>query len=134
MSNAALQGELLDLIQVQGALMEKLAEMHAEREATKIACAALIPGAARALVENARIEPHQEKQAAEVLANPAKVLEILTKTAAHRVEAEVPAVGRPVAPQGQSFTKKAGSNNMGRRPSGEIDNATLAMKRQLGLA
>lgn len=131
MSNPILQQELLDYVQANGVLMEKAAEVHAQREAEKGACAALIPQAVQALLDNERIEPHQKEAAAQYLSDPVKVLEILIKTAGHRNQAEQQTVGKPVAPQGQ--VKKAGANNMGRRPAGESDAATQAMKTRLGI-
>lgn len=134
MSNPTQQRELLDYIQVNGALMEKAAEVHARLEAEKAACAALIPEAVKALLDNERIEPHQKEAAERVLQDPVKVLEVLIKTANHRNLAEQTAVGKPVVPQGQGQVKKASVNNMGRRPAGESEAATAAMKARLGIA
>ena len=89
------QEKIADLIGHTHAQFTKIA---AEKEAAAKQAAAvdaLIPTVVAALLVNGRIEPHQQKAAAEALRDPVKTLEILLKTAAHRNESEE-ALGQPV--------------------------------------
>jgi hypothetical protein len=89
------QEKIADLIGYTNATMEKVA---AEKEAAAQLQAkvdALIPSVVAALVANERIEPHQQKLAAESLRDPLKALEIMIKVASHRNDAEV-GLGQPV--------------------------------------
>lgn len=129
------QEKVLDLIEVTGAVMEKSAAMIAQKEAQDRQCEKLIPIAAQALLDNERIEPNEKSAAEKVLKDPAKVLEILIKTAAHRNVAERAKLGQPV--EGKQ-TKQASYNSLqdgyvGRRSRPAESEADKAFKRGLGL-
>jgi len=125
------QEKLLDFIACTGALIEKDAADERVKQAQDQRIEELIPQAVKALLENERIEPHQQKQAAEVLHDPVRVLEILIKTASP-LDKEA-RLGTPVAPQGgQQKKASAGGNNYGRRPV-EDSEASRALKAKLGL-
>lgn len=129
------QEKVLDLIEVTGALMEKSAALLAQKEAQDQAVAKLIPVAVETLLKNERIEPHEKDAAALVLKDPAKVLEVLIKTAAHRNDAERASLGTPTESQ---QTKKASYNSqndgyVGRRSRPAESESDKALKRGLGL-
>jgi hypothetical protein len=128
------QEKVLDYIEVTGAILEKSAAMVAAKEANDKRCASLIPLAADALLKNERIEPHEKEAAEKLMRDPAKVLEILIKTAAHRNDSERAKLGQPS--EGQ--TKKANYNSLndgyvGRRSRPAESEADKAFKRGLGL-
>jgi hypothetical protein len=131
--------KVLDFVQVTGAIMEKTAALVATKEAQDKKVAALIPQAVKALLDNERIEPHQKEAAEKVLRDPAKALEILIKTAAHRNDAERARLGQPVPANGRQ--KTAGSNYsslsdgyVGRRSSPGEKESDRAFKAGLGVA
>jgi hypothetical protein len=93
------QADLLDTINVVGAILEKVGAAEAEKEAQAQRINVLVPQAVEALLANERIEPAQKEAAANALRDPSRVLEILIKTAYHRNHSEQIKVGQPVAPQ-----------------------------------
>ncbi len=126
--------KVLDFIELTGTIMEKSSKLVAEKTATDQKCAKLIPAAVNALLENDRIEPHEKEAAAQVLQDPAKVLEILIKTAAHRNDAERAKLGSP-----DKTEKSASAYNslkdpyVGRRAKPGKSESDLAFERKLGL-
>jgi hypothetical protein len=126
--------KVLDYIETTGAVLEKAAAMVAAKEAQEKKCAELIPLAVEALLKNERMEPHQKAAAEIVLKDPAKVLEVLIKTASHRNDSERSQLGEPV--EGQ--TKKASYNSVsdgyvGRRARPSESESDKAFKKGLGL-
>lgn len=137
MANLSFPEQALDLVEITGAMIEKSAALVNEKEAQEQKCAKLIPAAAQALLDNGRIEPTEKEAAVEVLKDPAKVLEILIKTAQHRNDAERSRIGQPVDGQ----TKKASANYnsltdgyVGRRHRPGESESDKALKRGLGIA
>lgn len=125
--------KVLDYIEISGAVLEKSAALISKKEAQDTRCAKLIPLVVDALIKNERIEPHEKEAAAKVLQDPAKVLEILIKTAEHRNDNERAKLG-----QADGLTKKAGYNSLndayvGRRSRPGESEADKAFKRGLGL-
>jgi hypothetical protein len=97
-----LEQKVVDLTMLTAAVVEKAAAADAERATTDAAVTAAIPGAVEALVQHGRIEPGQAEKCAALLKNPVRVLEILTKVAGHRNDAERTAqetrLGAPAQP------------------------------------
>ncbi len=137
MSNETLPEKVLEYIEATGAVLEKSAALLTEKEAQEKKCATLIPTAVEALLSNGRIEPHQTKEAAELLKSPAMALEILIKTAQHRNDAERSKIGQPVD-AGQTKKANAGYSSLndgyvGRRSRPDEPESSKAFKRGLGL-
>jgi hypothetical protein len=99
--------KVIEYIGYSSAALEKAAQDMAAREAQKTKVAELIPAAVDALVSGERIDEDQREKAAAALADPVKVLEILTKVAVHRNASER-ALGQPVAGDGQTKQASAG--------------------------
>lgn len=138
MANQATQSHaerVLQFVEISGALMEKTAELVATKTAQDKRCAELIPHVVKTLIENERIEPHEKSAAERILKDPAKVLEILIKTAAHRNDNERAKLGNPENGQ----TKKASSYNslndgyVGRRSRPDESESDKAFRKGLGL-
>jgi len=108
--SAQTQRKLVEYISVTNAAMEKAAAVHDRMEKQAAAIEALLPTCVQALLDNERIEPHQEKQAMQALRDPVKALEILTKVAAHRNDAEKQHLGTGVD---QTVTKTASTGTSG---------------------
>ncbi len=137
MPNAAnTQAEkILDFVQCTGALMEKVAAERTTKEAQDKQVEQMIPRVVKVLLDNDRIYPQQEKEAAELLKDPVKVLEILANTAVHKNAEERARIGKP-----DTREKKASNYNsltdsyVGRRVHPEEPESYRAFKRGIGLA
>ena len=133
MAAADYQGEVLDLINVYGAVLEKAAAAEAQKQAQDAQLAVLIPQAVDALLANERIEPTQKEAAAQAFQDPVRVLQVLIKTAYHKNHKEQASIGQPVAPQ----VKKASANSTqssyvgDRRP--RIKESDLVLMNRLGI-
>lgn len=132
---ASLEEKVLDYVEATGAILEKSGAMLAANDAQAKQCEALIPAAVEALASNGRIEPHQRKEAAEALKNPATVLELLIKTAGHRNDAERAKIGEPA--EKTAGTKQANYSSLhdgyvGRRSRPDEPESNKAFKRGLG--
>jgi hypothetical protein len=137
MSSPALQSKVLDFIACSGAIMEKMAQQQAEKEAQDKEITELIPQVVQALLDNERIEPHQKEAAERVLRDPVQTLKVLLKTAGHRNDAERAAIGKPVAPAGQQKRAAASSVNgpyVGARVPEDQKESTRVLKERLGVA
>lgn len=126
------------LIGYSNAALEKADAALAAHEASLAKVAELIPTAVKALVDNERIQPGEEKLAAELLKDPVKVMQLLTKVAAHRNAGEH-TLGQPVDAAGQA--KQAGHTpassltnaHVGARTS-ELRESDVRLFTKLGLA
>jgi len=130
--------QIVEYIQLTGAVMEKAAALAAEKAAQDEKVQKLIPDAVKALLDNERIEPHQKEAAEKILTDPVKVLEVLIKTAAHRNDAERAKLGQPVAANGHAKKASADYNSLedpyvGRRSRPGEAESDKAFKRGLGL-
>lgn len=76
-----LNEQLLDYVQCSATALEVAEKELVEKRAADQKVAALIPAAIQALVANERIDPVDAEKAAAALKDPARVLEILIKTA-----------------------------------------------------
>jgi hypothetical protein len=97
-SNVLVQ-KIIDYIGYSDVAMSKAAEVIKTRDAQQEKIAALIPEAVKACVENERVEPHQKEALAAALQDPARVLELVVKLAAHRNAAELSRIGTPTSTQ-----------------------------------
>jgi len=76
-----LNEKLLDYVQCSATALEVAEKELAEKRAADQKVASLIPAALEALIANERIDPADREKAAAALKDPARVLEILIKTA-----------------------------------------------------
>jgi len=97
-SNVLVQ-KIIDYIGYSDVAMSKAAEVIKTRDSQQEKIAALIPEAVKACVENERVEPHQKEALAAALQDPARVLELVVKLAAHRNAAELSRIGTPTSTQ-----------------------------------
>jgi hypothetical protein len=100
--------KVVDLCGVTSAALEKASSLFDWQEKQAAAIAELAPKVAAVLVENQRIYPNQEKEAAEQLKDPVQCLEILMKVAGHRNDEELAKLGQGV--DGNGNTKTASAN------------------------
>lgn len=106
--NNTLAAKMADQIGFSNAALQKAAAFQDGVEKQAAACAALIPACVQALVDNERIEPGQAEKAAQMLKDPVKVLEILTKVAKHRNHSEQ-GLGTPVDASNDKSASAGGS-------------------------
>lgn len=94
--------KIVDLTMASAAMQEKAAAVLHRDGDVKAACAALIPGVVRTMVDNQRIEPTEAEKLASQLGDPVWVLQCLEKVARHRNDAELAVeqlgLGRPSGP------------------------------------
>jgi|TARA_B100000809_G_C15032716_1_gene492567 hypothetical protein len=95
MSDKTLQQKVIEQIAWSSAALDKAETALADKQASAQKCAGLIPAVVDALARNERIEEHEKASAADMLQDPAKVLEILEKVAEHRSSAELGQLGTP---------------------------------------
>jgi len=76
-----LNEKLLDYVQCSATALEVAEKELVEKRAADQKVASLIPAAIEALIANERIDPADREKAAAALKDPARVLEILIKTA-----------------------------------------------------
>ncbi len=76
-----LNDQLLDYVQCSATALDVAEKELSEKRAAEVKVAALIPAAIEALIANERIDPADREKAAAALKDPARVLEILIKTA-----------------------------------------------------
>lgn len=115
-----LEQKVVDMVGWSSAALEKAAANEAAREKTAAAITQLIPQAVQALLVHGRIFPGQQKEAAELLSDPVKAMELIVKIAAHRNTDEL-SPGKPA-----DVEKAAGANgfnsltnpNVGARSNG----------------
>ena len=89
-----------------------------EKEAAqKVAAAALIPAAVDALVKNDRIDPAQREKAAQLLADPVQVLQILIKTADPANTVKARPIGAPAEKTASAVASTVNPNYCGQRTS-----------------
>lgn len=81
MPNENLNDQLLDYVQCSATALDVAEKELSEKRAADVKVAALIPQALEALIANERIDPADREKAAAALKDPARVLEILIKTA-----------------------------------------------------
>lgn len=94
---------LTDKALIKSAALEK---QVTEKQA---ACDSMIPKVLDALVQNKRILPEQREKVGHMLKDPAQVLELMVKLAAHRNTEELERLGSGVSENGQ-HVKQAGYN------------------------
>lgn len=87
--------KMVQYVEETAPLLKKAAEAEQIKQATDQAVAELIPGVVETLIQHKRIDPLQKAAAEQALQDPVKALQILQKVAAHRNQAEVPAMGQP---------------------------------------
>lgn len=104
--------KVIEYIGYSSAALEKAAELKRQGDEQQQKIAALIPAAVDALVSGERIDESQREKAAEVLKDPVKALEMLTKVAIHRNASEQ-ALGTAVAGDGKSKTASANGGGGG---------------------
>lgn len=102
--NKDIAQSVIDYIGYSDAALTKAASVIEAQEAVKEKVASLIPAAVEACVENERVEAHQKEALAEALTDHAQAIELLTKLAAHRNDAEqAPRLGTPVGTKSASY-------------------------------
>jgi len=121
MAAAAYQQDLLDTFACYGAVLEKTAALVQAQTSQEEKVAKLIPLAVQALLDNERIEPTQKEAAVAALKDPARVLEILIKTAHHRSRTEQSHLGHPVDPKTKQGSSKNGSASSNGKPNSLSD-------------
>lgn len=125
--------KVLDFIELTGEIVNRSQAMLVEKQATADKCAKLIPLVVQALIEHERIGPHEKEAAEKVLTDPARVLEILIKTAAHRNSTERTQLGKPAETQKSANNYSSLNDNyVGRRTRPQKAESDLAFERKLG--
>lgn len=89
--------KVVDYVFCTNAALEKAASERQTKVAQAQQVAKLIPDCVEALISNGRVAPDHREKLAAALTDPVKCVELLTKLAAHRVEAEM-TLGTPTAP------------------------------------
>lgn len=92
----------------------KLAQDLQEKEAVERKVKQLIPMVVEKLVENQRIGEQEKVAAARALQDPVKTLEILARTAEHRVPEPVERLGYPATTKTAGYMSKRASLDMTR--------------------
>jgi len=115
MAETNIATQILDHIEVSGAIAEKAAKLLDANEAAAKRCGVLIPAAVDVLLKHEFILPHEKAAALTDLQDPARVLEVLINTANKVPKDHV--LGKP---DGDSATKEASydslkDNYIGRR-------------------
>jgi hypothetical protein len=106
--------KVVDYVHCTNAALEKAAADRQTKLAQDQKVKALIPDCVEALISNGRVAPENREKLAAALTDPAKCVELLTKLAAHRVEAETQ-LGRPTTTQQPTKTASARNTYDGQR-------------------
>ncbi len=92
-NNVDLLQKMVNQIQISDAIAT-LAYKEAQAKAnTHKKIAEKIPEVVDTLIKNKRLPEHLREKAAQMLQDPLATLQILSNTASHRIEGEVPAIG-----------------------------------------
>jgi len=105
--------KVVEHVAVTSTALEKAAafeEAHREKAAQ---VDALIPKVVDTMIENERINPPQREKLAEMLKDPAQVLELMMKVAGHRNADELSRLGSGVDPDAPGEVKTATNNSRG---------------------
>lgn len=129
------QDKILQYIQCSGVALEKAEKQAAAHNELQKKVDEMIPNAVNALLSNGRLQSHQAKEAAVMLRDPVKALEILIKTAEHRNDEELAKLGSQVAAQTKLASAKNSLNNpyVGARTS-SLKESDIRLFEKLGLA
>lgn len=105
---ADLGQKIIDHIGYSNAALEKAAAAQEKQAAAQREIESLIPACVDALVANQRIDSTEKQAAAELLKDPVKAIQLLTKVAAHKNAAEISRLGSSTGGQ----TKTASHNSL----------------------
>jgi len=100
-------------IQVSNTALEKASAFEQAHRHKQAQVEALIPQVVDTMVQHERITPNQREKLAEMLKDPAKVLELMVKVAGHRNTDEIARLGSGVDPNTQGQVKTAAANGQG---------------------
>lgn len=126
------------LCSLSAAMAEKAAALENANQKRAAQVAELAPKAAKALVQHKRINPSEEKKAAEILQDHGKTLELLGKVAAHVNDDELNRLGGPAeksaaAGNGNGRYDSLNDPNVGARSSRGVKESTVRLYSKLGL-
>lgn len=124
---SGLNQKVVDFVEASGTALAQAGEALEKQAAQQQACDELIPGVVDALASNGRIEPHEKEAAAAVLKDPVKALQLLTKVANHRNDAEQLQLGKPNGQEKTAGFEDAASSPYagGRRTGNTLADAKL---------
>ena len=106
-SGLNLAEKVIEHINVSHHALEKAAAAEDAANVKQAEVAALIPQVVDTMIQHERITPNQREKLAEMLADPAKALELMIKVASHRNADELAKLGTGVAGDGQVKTAQA---------------------------
>lgn len=106
-SKMGLPEKVIEFVSAASTGLQKAADFQQLVNTKHAECVRLIPEAVEAMVQHERIEPNQREKLAALLRDPAEVLKLLVKVAAHRNRTEIATLGQGVGADGQ--TKTAGA-------------------------
>ena len=119
--------KVIEYVSAASTGLQKAAEFQSLVNTKHAECVNLIPSVVEAMVQHERIEPGQREKLAALLRDPAEVLKLLVKVAAHRNRNEIATLGQGVGADGQ--VKTAGANGRpGQDPSRSLTSPNVGQR------
>ena len=126
---ATIENKIVDMVGYTNQALKIAGANEEAREKQAAACAKLIPNCVAALVKHERIDASEAEKCAQLLQDPVKTLELLTKLAEHRNTAEQQQLGTGIGGEKKADHTAAGAQ-VGR---GRLSEADRKLRTGLGL-